>query len=781
MTNTKKNVDAIPSVLPVLSSHIPQALRELNQWVCWRFEPREGNPKPAKALINPKPLSNGRLIHAKSNDPSTWGTFDEALATCGRSPELKGIGLCVSPTDNITGLDLDGVLSETGELTAEAVQILERFKGTYCERSPSGKGYRLFCYGKAQRSGKSQAKWLEVYTHPSNRYFTVTGQYVEGHPKELTHQQEALDWLHERFMEKPKQSTEGERHTPPMGVGRTDMDDNELIDKAKKAKNGAEFERLWHGDTTGQNGDWSAADLALCNLLAFWTNGDADRIDRIYRQSKLMRDKWDNKHYADGRTYGQATIEKAIADMREGYTGTHRKKHHKGGNDEDHSKQVEWLKQFVYLTSEDVYVEVKTAYTFKPSAFKQLAERKFPKGWESVSARTLFAREGGTFARHDCYRPGQPKLVIDTTSVDGAAIPLLNTYRAPTLPQPQRDEALEELFIHHLHYLCGDDENFLEQWLNWMATLVQRPGVKVNWMPLVISLSKGTGKGLVADILTACLGANNVGKLSNECIGGTFQDAYVGKQLLVVDEFKMFDDAQAKLNEYKVWLTDARVTVNRKGRPQVTMDNVLNFMAFSNYENAANFDRDERRYMVAINYKSPKADAYYQLLAQAFLPQCGGSVASLLYMLLNRDISGFNPYAPAKNTAAKQTMIDGNLTGLQQSLKLAIESKDGAFAHDLITWVELRWMVWKFEKNILHTVGSGGYLSDPLPLDISNRLITTAAKAVGIRLLGQKRLEEGNPQKTVVYCVRNFDEWECASEGAIRQCFISRPVVDKKG
>lgn len=58
----------------------------------------------------------------------------------------------------------------------------------------------------------------------------------------------------------------------------------------------------------------------MCNDLAFYTT-DPDQIDRLFRQSGLMRDKWDEKHFSDGRTYGQATIQKALADTQNHYNG----------------------------------------------------------------------------------------------------------------------------------------------------------------------------------------------------------------------------------------------------------------------------------------------------------------------------------------------------------------------------------------------------------------------------------------------------------------------------
>jgi predicted RNase H-like nuclease (RuvC/YqgF family) len=63
----------------------------------------------------------------------------------------------------------------------------------------------------------------------------------------------------------------------------------------------------------------SEADMALCCLLAFWTGGDRTRMEQLFRQSGLHREKWDEVHYADGSTYGEKTIERAITNTSEFY------------------------------------------------------------------------------------------------------------------------------------------------------------------------------------------------------------------------------------------------------------------------------------------------------------------------------------------------------------------------------------------------------------------------------------------------------------------------------
>ena len=299
---------------------IPTELTARNQWVCWRYEERDG--KRTKAPINAR--SNGRLTYAKSNAPETWASFDTAQTACGIHPELAGVGFCFAPDDGMTGIDLDHVFNPgTGELTPNAAEIVERFAGTYVEISPSGTGIRIFCYGKPRRSGKNvgKLKWLEVYAHPSSRYLTLTGNRWSGANASVTDQQAALDWLHARFMESTGQGSPPV-DAKPRPADPLDLDDTALLDKARRAKNGADFDRLWSGDLSAHGGDASAADLALCNSLAFYTGNDPARIDRLFRQSALFRPaKWDKPHRSDGATYGRITIEKALSGNREVYSG----------------------------------------------------------------------------------------------------------------------------------------------------------------------------------------------------------------------------------------------------------------------------------------------------------------------------------------------------------------------------------------------------------------------------------------------------------------------------
>ena len=309
-------------MLAVDYENIPRHLIRRPQWLCWRLETRKsekGDEKPTKVPYNAR--TGGK---AKSNDPSTWCDFNRA-GQAARRGDYDGVGFAFAAGDGLCGIDLDHVVNaQTGELDPKAAEILQQFAGTYCELSPSGTGLRLFCIGKPKRTGKNtgQPKWAEIYDHTSPRYLTVTGHHWMGTANELTEQQAALDWLHEAYF---AQAAKPAAARPQQAIASAypshylPLEDGELIRKAIACKSGTVFQALYSGNIEAHGDDHSAADLAFCNLLAFWTGHDAAQMDRIFRTSGLMRDKWDKKHRADGATYGQMTVEAAQAACRSIY------------------------------------------------------------------------------------------------------------------------------------------------------------------------------------------------------------------------------------------------------------------------------------------------------------------------------------------------------------------------------------------------------------------------------------------------------------------------------
>ena len=292
-------------------ARVPAELKEEPRWVCWRREERGG-----KLTKLPVDARTGRM--AKSTDPATWATFEEAVAAVGRW-RCDGVGFVFGPDRAFTGLDLDHVL-DGGALDPEYRWVVDE-AGTYTEVSPSGDGLHLIFRGSkpdwAQRSRKGQpgGRVVEMYDH--DRYFTVTGDVFEGRGA-IRRNAAVVERAYRTWIEPEAQAAQASFDDAAPGCDAGDMTDDELVERMCASRNGDDIRALLAGDCAGQGGDHSAADMALCAHLAFWCAGDAQRMDRIFRRSGLMRGKWDSRR--GNATYGSQTIERAIAGATEFYT-----------------------------------------------------------------------------------------------------------------------------------------------------------------------------------------------------------------------------------------------------------------------------------------------------------------------------------------------------------------------------------------------------------------------------------------------------------------------------
>jgi putative DNA primase/helicase len=320
-----------PHALALCADNVPADLRGCPQWVTWRYELRHG--KWTKVLKNP---STGR--NAKSDDATTWRAFEEAIASCSRQ-RMDGVGFVFTAVDAFAGLDLDKCRNlETGMIEAWALTIIKEHD-SYAEISPSGTGVKIFVRAKIPQGGNRKGQ-IELYDR--GRYFTVTGHHVPGTPRTVEDRQAEVNTLHTRtFQPVDHAPHHGGKGLPSISYQLlSGLGDDALISRALAAKNGIHFAQLWSGDASSY-GSHSEADAALCALLAFWTGPDGERIDRLFRRSGLYREKWDERHYGDGRTYGQVTINLAMS--RQAFYGGGPGAATKAFNAQPHARQTQPL------------------------------------------------------------------------------------------------------------------------------------------------------------------------------------------------------------------------------------------------------------------------------------------------------------------------------------------------------------------------------------------------------------------------------------------------------
>lgn len=285
---------------------IPDELKKCSQWVCWRSEP---DPK-SHSGIKKIPVNARTGGQAMSNNPETWSDFETAVRA---SRNYSGIGFMFSGSGYF-GVDLDDCFPEIeGYLRGEKNFVSDFVDGlgSYTELSQSCHGLHIICKGSLPE-GKRHKDKFEMYD--KGRYFIMTGNPLDpDNVLPVADCTESIKSLHEKYLSsKPVQKS-----APAVSEAiPVNMAVPEILEKAFASKSGEKFRKLYSGDFSDYPSQ-SEADLAFCNMLAFWCGRDISKMDDIFRQSGLMRDKWDRKQ--SGSTYGKLMLKKAAENCQEVY------------------------------------------------------------------------------------------------------------------------------------------------------------------------------------------------------------------------------------------------------------------------------------------------------------------------------------------------------------------------------------------------------------------------------------------------------------------------------
>lgn len=257
-------------------ANIPDELKALNQWLCWRYVEVDGD-KPTKVPYNPR-----TGFPASVTNQQDWSPFLYALEAA-QSGKYDGIGFVFTDKDPYTGIDLDTPMDEDGNslLTPDDLarqQLIFQKMDSYSERSPSGKGLHIITKASVPHGRKRST--IEVYS--SGRYFTMTGDVFHNAPIADRQELVSILWTEMGVSAQPNyyEGDATEHHA-----------DQEVYDMAARARNGDLFLRLWEGDTSGYFSA-SEADFALIDIIAYYTK-NKQQIKRMFMASTLgKRDKY---------------------------------------------------------------------------------------------------------------------------------------------------------------------------------------------------------------------------------------------------------------------------------------------------------------------------------------------------------------------------------------------------------------------------------------------------------------------------------------------------------
>lgn len=690
-------------------------------YINWREEAGLPGTKPRKVPFDP-----ARGVSINPHDRTQWRSYDECVATG------YPVGMVLAADDPYFLLDLDDALdTHTGQWSQWAVDICARFPGAFIEISVSGTGLHVMGRCDPLRLGPRRHKWadghLEWYFEGR---FVALGRDGRGDIE--------LDWTDVLaglvpVRDVPDAAVLSDVDDPAYTLGA--LSDDEILHMALNSRGSAAglmgdratFRQLFEADvaalsrffpsaTAGAPYDASAADVALVSQLAFWCGKNAARIDRLFRRSGLMRDKW-----SDRQDYRASTMQRGVTGVSRVYDRPRDDAPtvHFG----DYLTIEDQLKHFdgcVYI-SEEHAVLVPSGEIMKPDRFKSWYGGYEFKMSHDGSKPTRNAFEAFTENRAHkfpkvLYRAFQPRQPFGAILDDGASV---NTYRDPCVETSDGDPGP---FLDLMARLIPDERD-RAICLAWMAALVQYPGQKFQWAP-VLQGTKGNGKSFIGQALSYCVGRQYAHSPKPDKLAGQFNGFLLDKLLIVVEEMHMFARRET-LEKLKDYITGAWQEVERKGVDSRMVESFANWIFFTNHKDAVIVERDDRRFAVIFTAQQDEDDVTKCGMGGEYFPRlwdwarAGGFACIRGYLARHPIPEALNPATLAQRapkTTSRDEAIESSFGVVEQIILDAIEAERQGFRGGWIsTWAATALLDERRVKNGPRTIAKAlenlGYFS----------------------------------------------------------------------
>lgn len=617
---------------------LPPALLPLGAWqqfVTWVAAP---DPlKPGKLQKFPTFWASGEVVDA--HNPNVWTNALTAISVApsqNRGPG-SGAGFVLTDQDPFFFLDIDGAWdAHLGAWSPVALDICARLHGAAVEVSMSQTGLHIIgrCAKPLSHAKKNTPKGLELYT--SKRFVALTGINAEGDAS-LDCTAALLGIINDYFPPTPTGDWAGWTHEAvPEYTG--PKDDDELIRKALASGQRSAaaafggtadvtFADLWHGNAEvlarkwspqkiGSTWDGSSADMALANMLAFWTGKNCERMRELMGRSALNRDKWHARP-----AYLADTIVKACAFVQSVYTAkaspdpvitppsteTMLAAAAKTGREvRDASREFmgphDQLEHFA-----GCYYDNATGHVYSFPKNTEFAKAAFNVNYgghmfvmdPQAQKTTTSAWEAFTESRVNvppivdalCFRPELPGGQI----VDDGKRRYVNSY----VPyEPVLREGDPAKMLDHIAKLLPNEED-RKKLLGYLASMARNPGRKFQWWP-VVQGCEGNGKSLIGVVMTYAMGQEYTHAPNSHAMArdGLKFNGWIYRKLLIVVEEIMLSHKRDFLDEIKPLVTNERIPVERKGQEQINFDNRANGILFTNHKDGVPVTVDTRRWAI---------------------------------------------------------------------------------------------------------------------------------------------------------------------------------------
>lgn len=624
-------------------------LAAYRQFILYRLVP---SAKPGKTDKLPLDWRTGQMPpkgsggHINPEYRCTFAEAAEALAA-GRG---HGIGFVFTADDPFWFLDIDNALQADGQWSALAQQLCAALPGAAVEISQSGRGLHIIGSGAVPPHGcRNIPLGLEFYDEA--RFVALTGAGAIGSAATDCSAQLAALVPYYFPANAARAAGPDEWTTEPVDEWDGPADDDELIRRALASgarsaaaafggDAGVTFRDLWEGNADalarrwpGEKGDYdaSAADASLAAHLAFWTGKNCERIRDLMYRSALVREKWElrgdyylprtilracavSAEVAKGKSEPlpvmpeQSAVEQAGMTFREGsgFMGL--------------DGQISHFSGCVYVRSDnriftpdgDLLDQSRFDATYGGFEFVLDSEgRKMTdSAWQAFTRNRVFEAPR---CHSLCFRPESPAGAL----IREEGRTLLNTYVPIETPRIVGDPSRFTDFMARILPVERDRQILL----SYMAAMVQNPGVKLQWWP-VLQGAEGNGKSLLLRALSFAIGQRythlvDVHKMAKTGInfnGWVQGNLFVGVEEIYVAERRDF------LEAFKAYVTNDRLPVEKKGVDAFTGDNRANGLCLTNHRDGVPINVDGRRYAVFFTAQQSAEDVAAAGMGGAYFP-----------------------------------------------------------------------------------------------------------------------------------------------------------------
>lgn len=272
--------------------------------------------------------------------------------------------------------------------------------------------------------------------------------------------------------------------------------------------------------------------------------------------------------------------------------------------DEDGGLIPEWANRHVYVTKHDCFFDLGSASELSRSSFNATYDRMMPmkpNGDREEAAKWCLQRWNTSMVYDYMYLPGAEPMFNHegrwyANMYSPASVPeLALAYTTPGV------EAIDA-FQRHIKAFCGQRVEVYTNLFDWMAWVVQNPGKKCRYAPLLKGI-QGDGKTLILGALRAAMGGANVRSINNSMLKSEFGDWQEGSCVAGIEELMMTGRQRYDVaNKLKEPIANSELTINRKGKTSgADIINVTNYIAFTNHVDAAPLEDTDRRWWVVFS------------------------------------------------------------------------------------------------------------------------------------------------------------------------------------